>query len=1452
TLTPTAAGNYVLPPSYTLAASVGSDQSSASLPSNNTILTVPAQYPAFQPIVTDQTALALPNTMDVPFQSVIDQAGDYAFIPSGQNAVFYRKAGDAKPTRLLQMGDAFPGTAGSRIDLINAVRMNNSGQLALNVSYNLATTQGTNALMIYSGGTLRTLLTAKDTAPNTGGKVYGRGLSIIGLDDAGNMAFSAPLYTGADLLTAVNQLTLFIAPASGPAVRVAGVGDVAPGTAGGTFGSLTFISMNTAGAVLIRAGISGGVGGQAFYLGTTSGLQKVAAVGDSTTNAGTLTAVNSVQALNNNGEVVFSANNSSGLALWSWTSAAGIARVMGVGDAAPSDVGGTISGFGGNLALSDSGGFVAQWTLTGSGTVANGQPVLIRYNTVQGLSTIAYGGEIAEGTANTFSSFSAVSINAVGAIGFRGQPGTGIYVNGGGLNGLSSFALDGQYAVQANGVLFSPVARTPFVRVLDNNNVFANVAIYGGTSDYAEFVAGNNIATILMSDADTIPSGAQIQFRSTFSASSSGQYVAYMGSYTGGRIAYFLHDLGAGTDTKIVGAGDAVPGVSGALFNLSVTNQLMMNAGGQVVFSAAYVTATGSANGIFFYDPSTGLHKIAGIGDTEPSTGSTFTGLSLSTYGHSVINDSGQFVFGAALANGKSGLFVYNSSGEIGKVVLSGDAASDGGTFQVTSLLQNGKYAINNAGQVAFAAITNPSSVNTAGIFIGTPGGSPFKVGTTGTNTTATTGFSFNNAGEVAYIANGSLYTGSATSTATVYATTGGGTPAGGTFMFPGSSDVVIDDNHDLLFRSSLMATSADSAIFLRPGANGTLQTVAMQGQAAPGTTRTFTTILTSLNGVPENRGFDPAGNVMFGANATDGTLPIFGTWRYRPSGNVLEKIVTRGDGAPVSGGGELLVYIAQNLAGTNTPSYPAFFGAVTGGTYHDAIFAVNPVSANLSLTSPAVSVPLGMTSGITFTVTNNGPSVATNTNFTLVLPAGVTAASLPQGCSGTTTITCAVGTVDAGEASSGTFDLTFDASLVPPDGPSAVVSLNGSISADNSNVANATAVVSVERQSDLQLVSATDNSPANLAGPLIYNLTIKNNGANDATGVIATLNLPSNNYIFLSSTFAGGCTQTANQVVCSIGALAAGSSVSGTVSITPDPAAVTGVSAVVVTGIQLSSATVVDPVPTNNGFSVNTTLAHTADLSMTGAGPAASVTAGSPVTFTATVTTNGPEAAIATVVATLPPGFTFVSANYTNQYAGNGSCTFASNLITCPVGSLPYAPASATITVNATAGSQLGFFSLGATASSSTTLDPVPLSDSASATALVALTTNAKDSIVFSVGSHGSYEIDDLTLRQVTAQPAPFIGLPFFGPLMLPNGRTGFLTASNKYLSVIDVTAGSEIARVPVSVQRMPALSPDAKTLVTVFRDTVSLIDTASFQVTTINLDGTVGDDPSLQNDIN
>ncbi|HEY3106027.1 MAG TPA: choice-of-anchor L domain-containing protein [Gaiellaceae bacterium] len=199
------------------------------------------------------------------------------------------------------------------------------------------------------------------------------------------------------------------------------------------------------------------------------------------------------------------------------------------------------------------------------------------------------------------------------------------------------------------------------------------------------------------------------------------------------------------------------------------------------------------------------------------------------------------------------------------------------------------------------------------------------------------------------------------------------------------------------------------------------------------------------------------------------------------------------------------------------------------------------------------------------------------------------------------------------------------------------------------------------------------------------YTITVSNQGSSSA--VVTSI----------SDTLPNGFSYTAGSTT---GATTADPAVSGQTLTWAGPFSVPGAGSVSIHFLVTVSSTPGDylnnasadagPTPvTPTGPTAQITVTAGADLSMTKADAPDPVALGGTLTYTLTVTNNGPDASTdSTVTDTLPAGVTFVSAT-----PSQGSCAEAGGTVTCPLG--PLMPgASATIeivvTVDVTAVSPL------------------------------------------------------------------------------------------------------------------------------------------------------------------
>jgi len=339
-------------------------------------------------------------------------------------------------------------------------------------------------------------------------------------------------------------------------------------------------------------------------------------------------------------------------------------------------------------------------------------------------------------------------------------------------------------------------------------------------------------------------------------------------------------------------------------------------------------------------------------------------------------------------------------------------------------------------------------------------------------------------------------------------------------------------------------------------------------------------------------------------------------------------------------------------------------------------IAAANTMVQRLADLAIAKTGPMTATAGtdITYTVivTNNGPSASSGGMVTDTLPAGTTFAGASSGCTQTApnVVMCTVGALAPG--ASATFGI---GAHIAPATQGAIVNtaiIVASVPAEDANALNntATATTTVERRADLG-ITKTGPATATAGTDITYTVTVTNNGPSTSSGGTVTDALPA------GTTFAGassGCSQTApNVATCTFAAVAPGASLTFSIGAHIDPATQ---GEIINTAVVTAAQPLEDTNPANNAAMVPTTVLRLADLAITKAGPA-TATSGTTITYTVTVTNNGPSTSTGgTVTDTLPAGTTFAGAS-------SGCTQTAPNVVTCTFGAL--APgASVTFSIGA------------------------------------------------------------------------------------------------------------------------------------------------------------------------
>ncbi|MEA2162345.1 MAG: hypothetical protein QOK37_472 [Thermoanaerobaculia bacterium] len=429
-------------------------------------------------------------------------------------------------------------------------------------------------------------------------------------------------------------------------------------------------------------------------------------------------------------------------------------------------------------------------------------------------------------------------------------------------------------------------------------------------------------------------------------------------------------------------------------------------------------------------------------------------------------------------------------------------------------------------------------------------------------------------------------------------------------------------------------------------------------------------------------------------------------------------------------------------------------FDPNTSNNNTGAAFTTVSAAADLLISNSPSGNPVNAGSPLSFTinVSNGGPDATSGTiTVANTVPFGVTGATgagtgWTCGAQSGSVVTCTSTT--SIPSSSAATPLTISMTA-PASGP-AVDTANVSATTGDPNTGNnsASSSVTITPVADLSVVKT---GPASIiAGQSIaYSVVVTNNGSSSAASVTVADPTPAG-LTFVSNS--GGCTTT---YPCSLGTMTSGQVITITSAYTVSPGATGSI-----TNTASVSSPTTDTVASNNSNATTATINASADLLITKSGPASS-TAGSTLTYTITITNNGPsDAASVTVTDATPANTTFVS--------NTGACVSA---FPCALGTLT-AGQSKTIISSFTVSPTFTGSSISNTANvTSTTTDPFLPNNSATAT--TSFGANADLSVTKSgpasaaSGSSVSYTITvtnngpDAALNVTLTDPTP-LGLSF------------------------------------------------------------------------------------------
>ena len=293
--------------------------------------------------------------------------------------------------------------------------------------------------------------------------------------------------------------------------------------------------------------------------------------------------------------------------------------------------------------------------------------------------------------------------------------------------------------------------------------------------------------------------------------------------------------------------------------------------------------------------------------------------------------------------------------------------------------------------------------------------------------------------------------------------------------------------------------------------------------------------------------------------------------------------------------------------------------------------------SADLAVAKSVSNATPNVGDVVTFTVTvsDNGTDSATSVTVTDLLPAGLTfvSANPSQGTYASATGLWTIGTITTSVAQT----LAVQARVDSPNARTNTATITFADQFDPSAANNTASATETPQQADLAVSKTVSNATPNVGDIVTFTVTVTDNGLDSATNAAVADLLPAG-LTFISASPSQGSYDSATGV-WTIG------------TITPAvPQTLTVQARVVSAAPQTNTATIThadqfDPDTANNSASATET-PQQADLAVSKTASNATPNVGDTVTFTVTVTNNGPDSATNVGVSDLlPAGLTFVSA---------------------------------------------------------------------------------------------------------------------------------------------------------------------------------------------------------------
>ncbi len=433
-------------------------------------------------------------------------------------------------------------------------------------------------------------------------------------------------------------------------------------------------------------------------------------------------------------------------------------------------------------------------------------------------------------------------------------------------------------------------------------------------------------------------------------------------------------------------------------------------------------------------------------------------------------------------------------------------------------------------------------------------------------------------------------------------------------------------------------------------------------GIAVDGSGQVYVTGETDSEDFPVTTGADQA---VYGGGADDVFVAKLNPAAPGPSGLVyssyLGKIgldTANGIGLDTNGN----FYICGQTYSAASFSTPGVFQPSFGGGFSDAFVAKFATPSDLSVSLVASPSPVIVNSNLTYTlvVNNNGRATFTGVNLTNKIPTGVQFLSLANNrgsCANSAgTITCSFGTLTNNASATVTV-------VVKPTSPGTLTN-TATLTANEPeiNTANNRPVLltGVQGIADVAVSQVDAPDPVFVGSNLTYTITVTNKGPWPATQIMLSDYLAANVDFISATASQGDYSFGFGSILFDLGTLAANSSATATVVVSPS-------TLTPVTNQVVVSAFDVDPSTANNTSIITTAVTPYADLAVSAIASPSPVVVGNNLTNTIIVTNQGPLNASSVVLTNrLPSGPIYVSA-----IATQGSCSRSGNTVSCSLGTI-------------------------------------------------------------------------------------------------------------------------------------------------------------------------------------